>query len=55
MGLFIVFYLAAVIGYTVNYHIEQKFGSKILNKEHVKYITELSHMILLGVACDLSI
>ncbi|WP_026881442.1 DedA family protein [Clostridium akagii] len=38
--LFIVFYLAAVIGDTVNYHIGQKFGSKILNKEHVKYINK---------------
>ncbi|WP_411678971.1 DedA family protein [Clostridium thailandense] len=38
--LFIIFYLAAVIGDTVNYHIGQKIGSKILDKEDVKYINK---------------
>lgn len=38
--LFIVFYLAAVIGDTANYHIGQKIGNKILDKENVKYINK---------------
>lgn len=38
--LFMVFYLAAVIGDTVNYHIGQKIGNKILDKEDVKYINK---------------
>ena len=35
---FITFFLAAVIGDTVNYHIGQKIGNKILEKENLKYI-----------------
>lgn len=38
--LFMVFYLSAVIGDTVNYHIGQKIGSNILDKEDVKYINK---------------
>ncbi|MBV7271665.1 DedA family protein [Clostridiaceae bacterium UIB06] len=38
--LFMIFYLAAVIGDTVNYHIGQKIGNKILDKEDVKYINK---------------
>ncbi|SFD23697.1 membrane-associated protein [Clostridium uliginosum] len=38
--LFVVFYLSAVIGDTVNYHIGQKIGTKILEKEDVKYINK---------------
>lgn len=36
--LFIVFYLAAVIGDTANYHIGKKIGAKILEKENIKFI-----------------
>jgi len=35
---FIIFFLAAVIGDTVNYHIGKKIGTKILGKEDNKYI-----------------
>jgi len=35
---FITFFLAAVIGDTVNYHIGQKIGSKILEKENIRFI-----------------
>ncbi|OAA92852.1 DedA family protein [Clostridium coskatii] len=38
--LFIAFYLAAVIGDTVNYHIGKKIGTKILEKEDIKYINK---------------
>lgn len=38
--LFVVFYLAAVLGDTANYHIGQKIGNKILDKENVKYINK---------------
>lgn len=38
--LFIIFYLAAVIGDTANYHIGQKIGTKILEKEDVKFINK---------------
>lgn len=38
--LFIIFYLAAVIGDTVNYHIGQKIGNKISDKQDVKYINK---------------
>lgn len=38
--LFIIFYLAAVIGDTANYHIGQKIGTKILEKENVKFINK---------------
>ena len=35
---FITFFLAAVIGDTVNYHIGKKIGTKILEKENIRYI-----------------
>jgi membrane-associated protein len=38
--LFVVFYLAAVIGDTANYHIGKKIGAKILEKEDIKYINK---------------
>jgi membrane-associated protein len=38
--LFIIFYIAAVIGDTVNYHIGKKIGTKILNKEDIKYVNK---------------
>lgn len=38
--LFAVFYVSAVIGDTVNYHIGQKIGSKLLEKENVKFINK---------------
>lgn len=38
--LFVIFYLAAVIGDTVNYHIGQKIGTKIFEKENVKFINK---------------
>ncbi|ADL51918.1 DedA family protein [Clostridium cellulovorans] len=38
--LFIVFYLAAVIGDTVNYHIGEKIGTKILEKEKIPLINK---------------
>jgi Uncharacterized membrane-associated protein len=38
--LFIVFYIAAVVGDTVNYFIGKKIGSKILEKEDSKYINK---------------
>jgi len=37
---FIVFFLAAVIGDTVNYYIGKKIGSKILEKENMRFIKE---------------
>lgn len=40
LPLFIIFYLAAVIGDTANYHIGQKIGTKILEKEDVKFINK---------------
>lgn len=40
LSLFIIFYLAAVIGDTANYHIGQKIGTKILEKEDVKFINK---------------
>jgi len=40
LTLFAVFYLAAVIGDTANYHIGQKIGTKILEKEHTKFINK---------------
>lgn len=38
--LFIMFLAAAVIGDTVNYHIGKKIGSKILEKEEIRYINK---------------
>lgn len=38
--LFIVFYIAAVVGDTANYYIGKKIGSKILEKEDIKYINK---------------
>lgn len=38
--LFIVFYIAAVAGDTVNYHIGKKIKSKILKKEDIKYVNK---------------
>ena len=35
---FIVFFMAAVIGDTVNYYIGKKIGSKILEKENIRFI-----------------
>ncbi len=38
--LFIVVYIAAVLGDTVNYYIGKKLGSKILEKEEVRFINK---------------
>lgn len=38
--LFIIILFAAVLGDTANYHIGKKIGSKILEKENVKYINK---------------
>lgn len=38
--LFIVFYLAAVIGDTANYYIGQKIGTKIIGKENNRFINK---------------
>lgn len=35
---FMTFFLAAVIGDTVNYHIGKNIGTKILEKENIKYV-----------------
>lgn len=40
LPLFIVFYIAAVIGDTANYHIGKKIGTRILEKEDVKFINK---------------
>ena len=39
---FIIFFLAAVLGDTVNYHIGKKIGTEILEKEKIKYINKKS-------------
>lgn len=39
-SLFITFFIAAVVGDTVNYHIGKSIGNKILEKEDVKYINK---------------
>ena len=39
-SLFVVFFLAAVLGDTANYHIGQKIGSKIMEKEKVRFINK---------------
>jgi membrane-associated protein len=41
---FITFFLAAVIGDTANYHIGKKIGTKLLEKENLKYINK-DHII----------
>jgi membrane-associated protein len=38
--LFIVLFLAAVLGDTANYHIGKRIGTKILDKEDLKYINK---------------
>jgi len=39
-ALFIIFFLAAVVGDTANYHIGKKIGNGILEKENVKFINK---------------
>ena len=39
---FIIFFLAAVLGDTVNYYIGKKIGTEILEKEKIKYINKKS-------------
>lgn len=41
---FTTFFLAAVIGDTVNYHIGKKIGAKLLERENIKYIKK-DHII----------
>ncbi|WML34138.1 DedA family protein [Clostridium sp. OS1-26] len=38
--LFIIFYIAAVVGDTLNYRIGKKIGKKILEKEDIKYVNK---------------
>lgn len=38
--LFVIFYLAAVLGDTVNYHIGHRIGNSIFQKENIKYINK---------------
>lgn len=38
--LLVVIYLAAILGDTVNYHIGKKIGSKIIEKEEVRFINK---------------
>lgn len=40
IALFIIFLAAAIIGDTVNYHIGKKIGTKIFEKEDLKYINK---------------
>lgn len=39
-SLFIIFYIAAVVGDTINYYVGKKIGNKILEKEDIKYINK---------------
>lgn len=39
-GLFLIFFIGAVVGDTVNYHIGKKIGNKIFDKEDVKFINK---------------
>lgn len=40
IALFVIFLSAAIIGDTVNYHIGKRIGSKIFEKEDIKYINK---------------
>ena len=40
LGLYIMFLVAAIVGDTVNYHIGQKIGKDILEKENLKFINK---------------
>lgn len=40
LGLYIMFLVAAIVGDTVNYHIGEKIGKDILEKENIKFINK---------------
>ncbi|MFT8315290.1 MAG: DedA family protein [Clostridium sp.] len=40
IALFVIFLSAAIIGDTVNYHVGKRIGSKIFEKEDIKYINK---------------
>lgn len=40
MSLFIIFYIAAVLGDTANYYIGKKIGGGVMEKEKVKFINK---------------